>query len=403
MLNSSPKGLQVFISSTFVDLKAEHSAAIAAILSCGHRPAGIGQFQTAGERRFPPCRIEQWIHTCDIYVLILGRCYGDLDSETGKSYVHLEYDYAVAQGMPIIACLMAADQLEKQGPDGTTDHLEQLQQLRQQAQTHSPYYWTEAHDLQQGLVTCLSKLTQNAEPEQPMAQWGYSRQTEALDIILLTLQTCTQSIQEVTGATQAAHRIADQTLTIARSGEASAQETVADLTQIQATVAESARTAKRLGESAQQMSKVVTLVNQLASRTNIIALNASIEVSRMGTRGEEFASVANDLRRLANHAAKIGTAVEQIVQPMQEKTNLVVTTLAAGMQGAIATTQPAAHTQETLEQLSQALEQLNHNVQRIVQSTVEQTAASTCMTEILQSLNVDFGIKNDSIYSGFDP
>jgi hypothetical protein len=402
MLNSSPQRLQVFISSTSVDLKVEHSAAIAAILSCGHRPAGIGQFQTAGERRFPPCSVEQWIRTCDIYVLILGRCYGDLDSETGKSYVHLEYDYAVAQGMPIVACLMAADQLQSQEPDGT-GHLKQLQQLRQQAQTHSTYYWREAHDLQQGLVTCLSQLTQNAEPKQPTAQRVCSSQTEALDIILLTLQTCTQSIQEAAGATQAAHSIADQTLAIARSGEASAQETVADLTRIQATVAESARTAKRLGESAQQMSKVMTLVNQLASRTNVIALNASIEVSRMGTRGEEFASVANDLRRLANHAAKIGTAVEQIVQPMQAKTNLVVTTLAAGMQSAIATTQPAAHTKETLEQLSQALEQLNHNVQRIAQSTVEQTAASTCMTEILQSLNVDFGIKNDSVHSGFDP
>ncbi|PZD73472.1 Methyl-accepting chemotaxis protein McpH [Acaryochloris thomasi RCC1774] len=394
MLNSFSKGLQVFISSTFVDLKAEHSAAIAAILSCGHQPAGAGQFQIPGEQLFPRPIIEQWIDQSDVYVLILGHRYGDLEPEMDKSDVHFEYDYAVAQGMPVIACLIAGDQ-EPQAAGETAESIDRLLQFRQQVQAHDPHYWHETLDLKQGLVARLSELPQPL-PDLSVVQPSHGNQTEALSVILLTLQTCTQSIHDATAATQEAYHLAEQSLTMAISSTASVQETVADLTQIQAAVAEGARTAKRLGESAQQMSKVMKLVNQLVSRTNVIALNASIEVSRMGTRGAEFTTVANDLRQLANHTAKIGTAVEQIVQPMQKKTNLVVTALAEGVQVAIATTQPATQTRAALEQLSQALKQLNQNMQLIVQSTAEQTAASTCMTEILQSLDVGFDIQNDS-------
>lgn len=397
MLNSSANGLQVFLSSTFVDLKAEHSAAIAAVLSCGHQPAGIGQFQVPGEKPFPRAIVEQWIAQSDVYVLILGHRYGDLNPEIGKSDIHLEYDHAVAQGIPVIACLIAEDQ-ESQAVDEGSEHRDRLQQLRQQVQTHAPHYWHEPRDLQQGLVTRLSELAVQAPPTIQS-----DPQAEALSIILLTLQTCTQSIQDATAATQEAYHLAEQSLTMAISSTASLQETVADLKQVQANVAEGARTAKRLGESAQQMSKVMQLINQLISRTNVIALNASIEVSRMGVRGQAFTTVANDLRQLASHTAKIGVAVEKIVQPMQEKTNLVVTALADSVQVAIATTQPATETRAALEQLSQALQKLNQNMQHIAQSTAEQTAASTCMTEILQSLNIDFSSQSDSTSQESDP
>lgn len=394
MPNSSTQQLQIFLSSNFIDLRIEHSAAIEAILSCGHYPTGMGQFRTAHEAFFSRSTIERWIDTADIYILLLGKSYGDLDPETGKSYIHLEYEYAVAQNIPIIACLINVDQLGQPSPDSnTSENFDLLMQLRHQTLKQRPYYWKEAQDLKQVLLTRLTELTQIA---QSTSLAENAPQTEAVDIIMLTLQTYTQSIQDVTGASQEVHRIADNALSMAHAGKTAAQTTVADLTQVQATVAESARIAKRLGENTQKMSQVMKLVNQLASRANVIALNASIEVSRMGVRGEEFTTIANDLRDLAKQTGKLAKMVDNVVLPIQDKTNRVVTSLAAGMQDAIATTQPASQTKETLGQLSQTLEQLNQHIQRIVQSTVEQTAASTCMSEILQSLNVEIDSPQDS-------
>lgn len=67
------KKLQVFISSTFVDLKEERQAAVQAILKAGHIPAGMELF-TAGDKSQMET-ITRWIDESDIYMLILGGRY----------------------------------------------------------------------------------------------------------------------------------------------------------------------------------------------------------------------------------------------------------------------------------------------------------------------------------------
>ena len=152
-----PKGFRSLYPSTFAELRTEHSAAIEVILRCGHQPAGVGQFATAAGPALPTSTIEQWIDASDVYVLILGRNYGDLDAETDKSYVHREYDYAVAQGKPVIALLMAESILEDRSeqPDqvSVAEDLDHLNRLRRQ--TRNPHYWTEANDIQEILIARL--------------------------------------------------------------------------------------------------------------------------------------------------------------------------------------------------------------------------------------------------------
>lgn len=86
------KKLQVFISSTYTDLIEERQAAVEAVLSAGHIPAGMELF-TAGDQSQKEI-IKEWIEESDVYILILGGRYGSIDNETGKSYTHWEYDYA---------------------------------------------------------------------------------------------------------------------------------------------------------------------------------------------------------------------------------------------------------------------------------------------------------------------
>jgi hypothetical protein len=88
--------LQVFISSTYSDLKEERQAAVEAILKAGHIPAGMELF-TAGDKS-QMATIERWIDESDVFMLILAGRYGSIEPTTGLSYVELEYDYAVAHG-----------------------------------------------------------------------------------------------------------------------------------------------------------------------------------------------------------------------------------------------------------------------------------------------------------------
>jgi hypothetical protein len=93
---------QVFVSSTFRDLKEERQAAPDAILELNHFPAGMEIFPAANAT--PWELIERIIRESDYYVLIVGGKYGSTD-EDGISYTENEYDSAVAQEKPILAFL----------------------------------------------------------------------------------------------------------------------------------------------------------------------------------------------------------------------------------------------------------------------------------------------------------
>lgn len=97
---SGPKKYQVFVSSTFVDLKGERQAVIRHILDLKHIPAGMELFPAADIDQLD--YIKKIIDECDYYILIMGGRYGSMD-EGGVSYTEREYDYAVETGKVVLA------------------------------------------------------------------------------------------------------------------------------------------------------------------------------------------------------------------------------------------------------------------------------------------------------------
>lgn len=100
---SKNKKYQIFISSTYLDLIEERQAAVQTIVKMGHIPAGMELFK-AGASQWQT--ITKWIDESDIYVLILGGRYGSINEHEGKSYTHLEYEYALSTGMPVFALVL---------------------------------------------------------------------------------------------------------------------------------------------------------------------------------------------------------------------------------------------------------------------------------------------------------
>jgi hypothetical protein len=98
------KKLQVFVSSTYLDLREERQAAVAAILKNGHIPAGMELFSAGDEEQFRV--IKRWIDESDVFMLLLGKRYGSLKPGTTKSYTQLEYEYAVSTKKPLFAVVI---------------------------------------------------------------------------------------------------------------------------------------------------------------------------------------------------------------------------------------------------------------------------------------------------------
>ena len=102
---SSYRKFQVFISSTYVDLLTERQTAVTGILESGHIPAGMELFAAGDEEQLAVIR--RWIDRSDVFLLILGRRYGSIEGKTGKSYVQLEYEYAVSKRKPFFALVLS--------------------------------------------------------------------------------------------------------------------------------------------------------------------------------------------------------------------------------------------------------------------------------------------------------
>lgn len=94
------KKYQVFVSSTFQDLKDERKMVIESLLSNkDYIPVGMEYFPATNDDQM--AFIKRLIDNCDYYILILGGRYGSIESESGKSYTQLEYEYAEKINIPI--------------------------------------------------------------------------------------------------------------------------------------------------------------------------------------------------------------------------------------------------------------------------------------------------------------
>lgn len=142
--------LQVFVSSTYRDLKPERQAAVEAILKAGHIPAGMELFSAGSESQLETIR--RWIDDSDVYMLILGGRYGSVDPKTSLSYTELEYDYAISTNKPIFAVVITETAIDaKVKVDGMeaieTDCSKELKFFRDKVLSRTSSFFSDTKDI----------------------------------------------------------------------------------------------------------------------------------------------------------------------------------------------------------------------------------------------------------------
>jgi Domain of unknown function (DUF4062) len=160
------KKLQVFVSSTYVDLKAERQAAVEAILSAGHIPAGMELF-AAGDRSQMEV-IKRWIDESDAFLLILGGRYGSLEPTANKSYVELEYEYAQEKGKAFFAVVIDENYLESKVKVHGSEMLEKenpqhLKTFRAKVLTKLVKFFGDSRDIELAVHKTLSDFSRRDE------------------------------------------------------------------------------------------------------------------------------------------------------------------------------------------------------------------------------------------------
>ncbi len=144
------KKLQIFISSTFLDLRAERQAAVEAILKAGHIPAGMELFTAGNQSQMET--IKRWIDESDVYMLILGSKYGSIEASTSLSYIELEYDYAASKEIPLFSVVISEKVLDSKtktlDPDVIEkDHPDELIRFREKVLSKISSFFSDPKDI----------------------------------------------------------------------------------------------------------------------------------------------------------------------------------------------------------------------------------------------------------------
>lgn len=162
------KKFQVFISSTYEDLKTERQKVQDIVLSMYQIPIGMEMFSAADEEQWEI--IKDHIDNSDFYVLIIGHRYGSIiedGPDTGISYTEKEYNYAVDNGIPVLAFIIdktAPTTIEK--IEKNPDNIPKLQSFVKKVTTGRVVeWWINADDLSAKVMNSLSKqILRNKRP-----------------------------------------------------------------------------------------------------------------------------------------------------------------------------------------------------------------------------------------------
>jgi len=129
------------------------------------------------------------------------------------------------------------------------------------------------------------------------------------------------TIDQVSANAAESAGVAERSVSIANNGAKVVQNTIRGMDTIREQIQETAKRIKRLGESSQEIGDIVSLINDIADQTNILALNAAIQASMAGDAGRGFAVVADEVQRLAERSATATKQIEALVKTIQNDTN----------------------------------------------------------------------------------
>jgi hypothetical protein len=185
------KRYQVFVSSTFTDLKEERQSVLRAILELDHMPAGMELFPATDASAWQ--LIRDVIDASDYYVLIIGGRYGSLD-EAGIGYTEKEYDYALSTKKPVVPLLHEKpDNLPRGKTETDAAAWERLSTFRSKVEKrHTCVYWKTVDDLKARVIIGLTSVIKR----QPAAGWVRA-DTVPTSVTLLEVLTLKTRIAEL--------------------------------------------------------------------------------------------------------------------------------------------------------------------------------------------------------------
>lgn len=186
------------------------------------------------------------------------------------------------------------------------------------------------------------------------------------------LDLSARAMNEIAARAETADTIASKTIADTQQARAAVLKTVNGIQTIRETISETEKRMKRLGDRSQEISGIVNLINTIAERTHILALNASMHAASAGEAGKGFAVVADEVQRLAENAREATAEISAMVNSIRVETSDTVSIMNKLITDVAEGTRLAEQADKNMKVTEDATRQLVETVQAISHSSVQQ-------------------------------
>ncbi|HZI02828.1 MAG TPA: methyl-accepting chemotaxis protein, partial [Archangium sp.] len=201
---------------------------------------------------------------------------------------------------------------------------------------------------------------------------GAAEQASSLDETSATTEELARSAQQIAVNAESVSQMAETTFSAAQSGQRGAAAFLAAMHRMKGDNQAIADAVVRLNKRVHQIGKVVEFINEIADKSDLLALNAELEGTKAGEPGRGFSLVAAEMRRLAENVLSSTLAIERLIDEIRDATQAAVMATEAGLKTTDRGASLAAQVDQSLGLILELARQTSHAVRSISMATQQQ-------------------------------
>ena len=201
-------------------------------------------------------------------------------------------------------------------------------------------------------------------------------QSTEIESVATSIHEMSTTTSEVSKLASGSADNANQALTAVQTAQQTLSLTVQEVQGLSEEMNQANQAINRVSESSTNISSIVDVINMIAEQTNLLALNAAIEAARAGEQGRGFAVVADEVRSLASKTRASTEEINTLIQGLQGEVNTAVNIVDKGASRTQRTVEKSNEASTALASVAQMIEDINNHMIQVAAAVEQQSVAT---------------------------